>query len=117
MELDASVHRAVRAGLDRRHVVIDPGIGFGKRWEQNAEILAQLDQLARLELPILVGPSRKHFLAKESPVETEFATAAAVAAAVLNGAHMVRVHDVKSMKSVVEVSDEIARAAPPLNPR
>ena len=117
MELDASVHRAVRAGLDRRHVVIDPGIGFGKRWEQNAEILAQLDQLARLELPILVGPSRKHFLAKESPVETEFATAAAVAAAVLNGAHMVRVHDVKSMKSVIEVADEIARAAQPLNSR
>jgi dihydropteroate synthase len=117
MELDASVHRAVRAGLDRRHVVIDPGIGFGKRWEQNAEILAQLDQLARLELPILVGPSRKHFLAKESPVETEFATAAAVAAAVLNGAHIVRVHDVKSMKSVIEVADEIARAAQPLNSR
>jgi dihydropteroate synthase len=117
MELDASVHRAVRAGLDRRHVVIDPGIGFGKRWEQNAEILAQLDQLARLELPILVGPSRKHFLAKESPVETEFATAAAVTAAVLNGAHMVRVHDVKSMKSVVEVADEIARAAQPVSSR
>jgi dihydropteroate synthase len=87
----------------------DPGIGFGKRWEQNAEILAQLDQLARLELPILVGPSRKHFLAKESMVETEFATAAAVTASVLNGAHMVRVHDVRLMKSVVEVADEIAK--------
>ncbi len=110
MELDASVHRAARAGLDRRQVVIDPGIGFGKRWEQNAEILAQLDQLARLELPIQVGPSRKHFLTKESTVETEFATAAAVTASVLNGAHMVRVHDVKSMKAVVEVADEIAKA-------
>jgi dihydropteroate synthase len=110
-ELDASVHRAVRAGLDRRQIAIDPGIGFGKRWEQNAEILAQLEQLARLELPILVGPSRKHFLAKESTVETEFATAAAVTASVLNGAHMVRVHDVKLMKSVVEVADEIAKGA------
>ena len=109
-ELDASVHRAVRAGLERRQIVIDPGMGFGKRKEQNAEILAQLAQLARLELPILIGPSRKHFLSKESTVETEFATAAAVTAAVLNGAHLVRVHDVKAMKSVVEVADEIAKA-------
>jgi dihydropteroate synthase len=91
-------------------VVIDPGIGFGKRKEQNAEILAQLEYLARLELPLLVGPSRKQFLARESPLETEFATAAAVAAAVLHGAHLIRVHDVKAMKAVVEVADEIARS-------
>jgi dihydropteroate synthase len=109
-ELDASVHRAVRAGLDRRQLVIDPGMGFGKRKEQNAEILAQLGELARLELPILIGASRKHFLTRESTVETEFATAAAIAAAVLNGAQIVRVHDVKAMKAVVEVADEIARS-------
>jgi dihydropteroate synthase len=109
-ELDASVHRAVRAGLDRRQLVIDPGLGFGKRKEQNAEILAQLGELARLELPILVGASRKHFLTRESDVETEYATAAAVAASVLNGAHIVRVHDVKAMRMVVEVADEIARS-------
>ena len=109
-ELDASVHRAVRAGLDRRQLVIDPGLGFGKRKEQNAEILAQLGELARLELPILVGASRKHFLTRESGVETEYATAAAVAASVLNGAHIVRVHDVKAMRMVVEVADEIARS-------
>ncbi len=109
-ELDASVHRAVRAGLDRRQVVIDPGLGFGKRKEQNAEILAQLHELARLELPMLVGASRKHFLTRESEIETEFATAAAVAASVLNGAHIVRVHDVKGMKAVVEVADEITRS-------
>jgi dihydropteroate synthase len=109
-ELDASVHRAVRAGLDRRQLVIDPGLGFGKRKEQNAEILAQLGELARLELPMLVGASRKHFLTRESDVETEFATAAAVAASVLNGAHIVRVHDVKTMKLVVDVADEISRS-------
>ena len=63
-ELDASVHRALRAGLDRKHVVVDPGLGFGKRKEQNAEILAQLEALARLEVPIMVGASRKHFLAQ-----------------------------------------------------
>jgi len=109
-ELDASAHRAVRAGIDRRQIVLDPGIGFGKRKEQNAEILAQLGELARLEFPILVGPSRKSFLAKESPGDTEFASAAAVAAAVLHGAHIVRVHDVKAMKTVVDVADEIARS-------
>jgi len=109
-ELDASVHRAVRAGIDRRQILVDPGLGFGKRKEQNVEILAQLEELARLDLPVLVGPSRKLFLAKESLDETEFATAAAVTAAILHGAHLVRVHDVKAMKAVVEVADEIARA-------
>ena len=109
-ELDASVHRALRAGLDRKHLVVDPGLGFGKRKEQNAEILAQLESLTRLEVPILVGASRKHFLARESSLETEFATASAVTAAILHGAHMVRVHDVKAMKAVVEVADEIVHA-------
>ena len=109
-ELDASVHRAVGVGVERRRIVIDPGLGFGKRKEQNSEILARLEELARLDLPLLVGPSRKHFLARESALETEFAGAAAVAAAILYGAHLVRVHDVKAMKAVVEVADEIARA-------
>lgn len=109
-DLEASAHRATLSGLDRKRIVVDPGLGFGKRREQNAEILAQLGELARLEYPVLVGPSRKHFLAKESAEATEFATAAAVAAAILNGAHMVRVHDVKAMKAVVEVADEILRA-------
>ena len=109
-ELDASVHRAVGAGVERRRIVIDPGLGFGKRKEQNSEILARLDELAKLEMPLLVGPSRKHFLARESAIETEFAGAAAVTAAILYGVHMVRVHDVKGMKAVVEVADEIAKA-------
>jgi dihydropteroate synthase len=110
-ELDAAVHRAMRAGLDRKQIVIDPGLGFGKRKEQNAEILAQLETLARLEMPIMTGPSRKHFLARESQEGTEFATAAAVAACVLKGSHLVRVHDVKAMKPVVEVADELLRAS------
>jgi dihydropteroate synthase len=109
-ELDAAVHRAVRAGIERRQILIDPGIGFGKRKEQNSEILAQLGELGRLELPVLVGPSRKQFLAKESLVDTEYATAAAVAAAILNGAHLVRVHDVKAMRAAAEIADEILRS-------
>lgn len=109
-ELDAAANRASLSGIDRKRIVVDPGLGFGKRREQNAEILAQLSELTRLELPILVGPSRKHFLARESTDATEFATAAAVTAAILNGAHIVRVHDVKAMKAVAEVADEIVRA-------
>ena len=109
-ELDAAAHRAVRAGLERKQLVVDPGLGFGKRKEQNLAILAKLEELAKLELPLMAGPSRKHFVAKESTAQTEFATAAAVTAAILGGAHLVRVHDVKAMKAVVEVADEIARA-------
>jgi dihydropteroate synthase len=109
-ELDAAIHRAVRGGVDRRQIAVDPGLGFGKRKEQNAVILARLAELLQLDLPLMAGPSRKHFVAKESADETEFATAAAVTAAILHGAHMVRVHDVKAMKAVVEVADEIARS-------
>jgi dihydropteroate synthase len=109
-ELDAAANRASLSGIDRKRIVVDPGLGFGKRREQNAEIISQLGELTRLELPILVGPSRKHFVARESTDATEFATAAAVTAAILNGAHIVRVHDVRAMKAVAEVADEIIRA-------
>ncbi len=109
-DLDASVHRAVGSRVDRARIVVDPGLGFGKRKEQNAEILARLDELAALELPILVGPSRKSFLPQsdQSTKELlEYATAAAVTAAILGGAHMVRVHDVAAMKPVIQVADQI----------
>lgn len=110
-ELEATANRARHAGVDKARIVVDPGLGFGKRKEQNAEILAQLAALAKLDFPILIGPSRKSFLAQISEGGTVFATAAAVTAAVLNGAHIVRVHDVKEMRPVVQVADEIARAA------
>lgn len=108
-DLEATVSRARRAGVDRSRIAIDPGIGFGKRKEQNSEILAHLGQLARLELPILAGPSRKSFLAQQSEEQTVFATAAAVTACILAGAHMVRVHDVSQMRPVVEVADAVLR--------
>jgi dihydropteroate synthase len=110
-DLDASISRARRAGVDRLKIVIDPGIGFGKRKEQNADILARLDDLAKLDYPILVGPSRKAFLAQGTERETLFATAAAVTASVLSGTHIVRVHDVAEMKAVLSVADEVLRAA------
>ena len=110
-DLDAAVSRARHVGIEKNRLVVDPGLGFGKRKEQNSLILARLGQLAALELPILVGPSRKAFLTHESAEQTEFATAAAVTAAVLAGAHIVRVHNVRDMRAAADVADEILRAA------
>ena len=126
-DLDASLHRAVGSRIDRVRIAIDPGLGFGKRKEQNSEILARLNQLGRLELPILVGPSRKSFLPETVQTSKELlecATAAAVTAAILGGAHIVRIHDVAAMKPAVQVADQVlsfsgisdsnvSRAAPP----
>ncbi len=110
-ELEASAHRAVQAGVDRTRIVADPGLGFGKRGEQNLEILARLGELARLDLPLMAGPSRKHFVKQKTEPETEFATAAAVTCAILAGAYIVRVHDVTQMRAVASVADAIARLA------
>lgn len=112
IDLEAAVHRTRQAGVQKQQLVIDPGLGFGKRREQNSEIIAQLDLLRSFDLPILVGPSRKGFLKKEQQQDTEFATAGAVAACILNGAHIVRVHNVKAMKPVAEVVDAIRQSSP-----
>jgi dihydropteroate synthase len=109
-DLEASAHRAERAGVERSRIAIDPGLGFGKRKEQNSEVLARLGVLASLEFPLVVGPSRKSFLPQtEKPSEGFLlcATAAAVTAAILNGAHVVRVHDVEEMKAAALVADQI----------
>jgi dihydropteroate synthase len=112
-DLDATVSRARHSGVDRSKIVVDPGIGFGKRKEQNAEILARLRQLEQLELPIMTGPSRKSFLAHSTEQETRFATAAAVALAIAGGAHIVRVHDVREMRAAADVADQVTRANSP----
>jgi dihydropteroate synthase len=106
-DLEAAVNRARHTGIDRSKLVVDPGIGFGKRKEQNWLILGRLHEMAPLELPILVGTSRKAFLAHETVVETQFATAASVTASILAGAHLVRVHDVREMRAAADVADEI----------
>jgi dihydropteroate synthase len=111
-DLDATISRARLVGIDRARMVIDPGLGFGKRKEQNSQIIAQLSELAALDLPVLVGPSHKSFLTHATPVETKFATAAAVTACILGGAHIVRVHDVREMRAVADVADEILRSKP-----
>ena len=111
IDLEAALNRSRQAGVQRHQLVIDPGLGFGERREQNSEIIANLGALRSFDLPILIGPSRKSFLKKEQPEAVEFATAAAVAACVLNGAHIVRVHDVKAMRNVVDVAEGIRQAA------
>jgi dihydropteroate synthase len=108
-DLDAAVSRARRVGIDKTRLVIDPGIGFGKRKEQNSLIIGKLGMLAALDVPIMVGPSRKSFLAHESAEHTRFATAAAVTASILNGAHVLRVHDVPEMRAAADLADEILR--------
>jgi dihydropteroate synthase len=110
-ELEAAIARAVSAGIARDAIVIDPGLGFAKRPEHTYEALASLDRLRDLDRPILAGPSRKSFLklaiGERDPADRDWATAGAVAASVLLGAHIVRVHAVKEMADVVRVVDRL----------
>lgn len=110
-ELEQAIGRATAAGVSREAIVVDPGFGFAKRAEHSYEVLAHLDRLAVLDRPILSGPSRKSFLkgaiGERPPAEREWATAAAVAASVLAGAHIVRVHGVRAMTDVVRVADQL----------
>jgi dihydropteroate synthase len=112
-----AVALARRAGIAKSQIVLDPGIGFGKSYEQNCELLARLPELARLGYPLLVGTSRKSFIGKvleESKLragagaERIWGTAATLAASILQGAHIVRVHDVMEMTQVARVSDALA---------
>jgi dihydropteroate synthase len=110
-ELDEAMSRALAAGVPRESVIVDPGLGFAKRAEHSFAALASLDMLRGLDRPILCGPSRKSFLTaaigKKDPVDREWASAAAVTASVLFGAHIVRVHRVPEMVDVVKVADRI----------
>ncbi len=139
--LREAVARARRAGLAPSQIVLDPGIGFGKSFEQNYELLARLPELARLGYPLLVGTSRKTFIGATlgapthaagtgptatrpsgpkvpekarpfavPPEERAWGTAATVTAAILGGAHIVRVHDVAEMRQVALVADALLAA-------
>jgi dihydropteroate synthase len=114
-ELAEAIERAVRAGVSRDAIIVDPGLGFAKRAEHSYEVLARLDSLLPLDRPILSGPSRKSFLkaalGERDPSAREWGTAAAVTASVLYGAHIVRVHGVAAMADVVRVADRIRAAA------
>jgi len=114
--LRQSVSIAEQFGVARESIAIDPGIGFGKSVEQNLEIIRRISDLARefADLPIVIGTSRKSFLGKllnGAPAdERSYGTIATVVASVLNGAHIVRVHDVKAAVDAVKVADAIRRA-------
>jgi dihydropteroate synthase len=112
-ELRLRMAAALDAGVSPDAIVLDPGLGFAKRAEHSARLLARLDALVDLGRPLLVGPSRKSFLeraiGRRSPDERDWATAAAVTAAVLAGAHIVRVHAVAPMVDVVRVADMLRR--------
>ncbi len=124
-ELERSMAVAAAAGVGRERVIVDPGIGFAKRAEHSYGVLAGFQALtARLERPLLIGPSRKSFMRAATgdlpAADRDWGTAAAVTAAVLGGAHLVRVHAVPEMVQVVNVAEEIRRAGltgPPGVPR
>lgn len=110
LELGQRLAEAERAGVARSQVLLDPGLGFAKDASQTLEMLRRLPELAALDRPLLVGPSRKSFIGRvlDLPAgERLFGTAAAVAACVLGGAHVVRVHDVGPMRQVARVCDAI----------
>jgi len=116
--LSDAVAKAVQGGIARDHLIVDPGIGFGKTFQHNLEILNKLKLFADLELPVLVGSSHKAFirnllkppeakdLSPEAPV-VETGTQATVAAAVLNGTHIIRVHDVATTRATLKIIDAI----------
>jgi dihydropteroate synthase len=111
--LRESIAIAEQAGIPGDRIIIDPGIGFGKTVAHNLEIIRRLDEFAGFEKPVLLGPSRKSFIGKvlgDLPVTERLeGTAAAVAAAILKGAHILRVHDVKEMVRVARLADAIKK--------
>ncbi len=112
--LRGGVELASSLGVPRENIIVDPGIGFGKTWRQELEIIRRLEELKELGRPILIGPSRKSFigLVLDLPATERLeGTAAAVAIGIAKGADMVRVHDVQQMVRVCRVSDAIVRWA------
>jgi dihydropteroate synthase len=113
-ELRESMSFAAAAGIAKGSTLVDPGLGFAKEAPHSFEALARLDEFGELGCPLVVGPSRKSFLSRARggtvpPTSRDWATAAAVTAALLAGAHVVRVHAVSEMVQVARVADEIRR--------
>ncbi len=110
--LEEAAGRAVRAGMPREHVILDPGIGFGKTADHNLRVLQQLPRLVALGFPTLVGTSRKSTIGKltgRDPEDRMYGTAATTALAIGAGIDVVRVHDVSQTKDVARVADAIVR--------
>jgi dihydropteroate synthase len=109
-DIDLAIAEAEKRGVSRKQIIFDPGIGFGKTLDQNLAILNRLDRFESLGVPIMIGTSRKSFIGRltgRPEGERIFGTAASVASAIIRGAHMIRVHDVKEMVEVARVTDAI----------
>jgi dihydropteroate synthase len=110
---ETQIDRATKCGIDRSQIIIDPGIGFAKTYQQSIQLIRQLDKFQVLELPLLVGVSRKSFIGKvlnqPDPHQRLWGTAAACCASIANGADLLRVHDVAEMVDVSRVADVMWR--------
>lgn len=108
-----AVQKAEQAGIDRTKIIVDPGIGFGKTVAHNLLLIKNLSALHALGVPVLIGPSRKSFITKilgSGDERRELGTQAAVAAAALHGAHIIRVHDVEQTKHTLKLADAISNS-------
>jgi len=111
-ELLESVALARKAGIPDEHIILDPGIGFGKKVEHNLELINRLDEIRTLGFPVLLGPSRKSFIGftLDLPADQRLeGTAAAVAVGIVRGADLIRVHDVETMMRVAKMTDALVR--------
>ena len=109
-DLDAATQVAGNRGVARRQLVIDPGIGFGKTLEQNLAVINHLERFESFELPLMIGTSRKSFIGSlvgQPESDRLFGTAASIALAIVRGAHIVRVHDVREMVEVARITDAV----------
>jgi dihydropteroate synthase len=110
--LEDAAERAMRAGIPAEHVILDPGIGFGKTPDHNIEVLRQLPRLVALGYPTLIGTSRKSTIGKltgKKPPQRTHGTSATTALAIAAGIDIIRVHDVDEARDAVSVSDAIIR--------
>tara|TARA_B100002051_G_scaffold271328_1_gene305833 strand:+ start:1153 stop:1938 length:786 start_codon:yes stop_codon:yes gene_type:complete len=101
-------------GIKNNHIILDPGIGFGKTFDHNFTLLRRLDEICNLGYPVMIGPSRKAFIgdALDLPSDDRIeGTLATVVAGIMNGAKIVRVHDVKEVNRVVKITEKIIAAA------
>ena len=113
-ELSISLEKCLDSGIKSDKIIIDPGIGFAKTGQQSFLILRELRKFARLKQPVLIGTSRKSFIGQVTQTDApdrQWGTAATVAASIMNGAHIIRVHDVKAMKQVARVTDAVLNPA------
>jgi dihydropteroate synthase len=124
-ELSESVTLAQKAGIPDEHIILDPGVGFGKKVEHNLELINRLGEIRALGFPVLLGPSRKSFIGYtlDLPADQRLeGTAAAVAVGIVRGADIVRVHDVEFMTRIAKMTDALVRkdkaqpATPPKEP-